>query len=92
MNKAKAKKMAYENKTTTYGDLIKILNEADTSKLCKLNPCLTRQQCVDIMMGGLIDKDLSAVVRTTRYHIRKDDLTLSGDGINMMNILAEFVR
>lgn len=92
MNKAKAKKMAYENKTTTYGDLIKILNEADTSKPCKLNPCLTRQQCVDIMMGGLINKDPSDIVHTTKISHRSDKLTLTGDGINMMNILTEFVR
>ena len=88
MSKNKAKKMAYENKTMTYGDLLNMLDNVDMDKPSPVNPNTPKQMVVDIMRSGFEDKNPNDVVNTTRTN-QRGDLTLSGDGINMMNILRE---
>jgi len=88
ISKAKAKKMAYENEATTYGDLLSMLESVDTSKPSKVNPNLPREMVIKIMRDGWSDRNKDEVVKTTRVNHR-DKLTLTVDGINMQNILRE---
>lgn len=88
ISKAKAKKMAYENEYTTYGDLLEMLNGVDISSPSKVNPSLTKEIVIDIMRGGFYGKNMGDVVKTTHVNYR-DKLTLTADGINMQNILRE---
>ncbi|WP_254413751.1 hypothetical protein [Vibrio furnissii] len=88
MNKAQAKKAAYENKSTTYGDLLKMLDNADLSTPSKVNPNLPKHMIIEIMRNGFNGKNPNDIVKTTHINFR-DKLTLTGDGINMQNILRE---
>lgn len=87
MNKSKAKKMAYTG-TVTFGELQELINNCDRSKPCKLNKNLTREQALSIMEGGIKGKDPEERPVTTWIN-RREKLTLTGDGINVMNILVE---
>lgn len=88
MNKAQAKKAAYENESTTYGDLLKMLDEADLSTPSKVNPNLPKHMVIEIMRKGFDGKNPNDVVKTTHVN-NQDKRTLTGDGINMQNILRE---
>lgn len=88
ISKAKAKKMAYENETTTYGDLLDMLGSADMSKPSKVNPNIPKEMVIGIMRDAWSDKNKDEVVKTTRINLR-DKVTLTSDGINMQNILRE---
>lgn len=87
MNKSKAKKMAYAGEMT-YGQLQDLIDNCDRSKPCKVNKSITREQALTIMESALKGKDRSDKPNTTWFNHR-DKLTLTGDGINMMNILVE---
>ena len=88
ISKAKAKKMAYENETTTYGELLDMLDGVDMSKPSRVNPNIPKDMVISIMRDVWADKDRGEVVKTTHVNYR-DKLTLTGDGINMQNILRE---
>ena len=87
MNKKLAKEMAYEG-NVTFGHLQELIENSDYTKPCKLNKNITRKMCLDIMTSGIEGRDPSEKPKTTRYNMR-DKLTLTGDGINVMNILYE---
>ena len=87
MNKSKAKQMAYAG-TVTFGELQELIDNCDRSKPCKLNKNLTREQALSIMEGGIKGKDPEERLVTTWIN-RREKLTLTGDGINVMNILVE---
>ena len=88
MDKAQAKKAAYENESTTYGDLLKMLDNADLSTPSKVNPNLPKRMVIEIMRNGFNGKNPNEIVKTTHVNFR-DKLTLTVDGINMQNILRE---
>lgn len=87
MIKRKAKELAYAG-TITFGELQELIDNCDTSKPCKVNKNLTRQQALSIMGTAIKDKDPEERPITTWFN-RRDKLTLTGDGINVMNILIE---
>jgi hypothetical protein len=87
MKKSKAKEMAYAG-TVTFGELQELINNCDRSKPCKVNKNITRSQALSIMEGAIKDKDPDQHPITTMFN-RRDKLTLTGDGINVMNILVE---
>ena len=87
MNKSKAKEIAYGG-DITYGQLQDLINNCDRTKRCKINKNITREQALTIMESGLKGKDPSERPNTTWFN-RRDKLTLTGAGINAMNILYE---
>lgn len=88
ISKQKAKNMAYENTTYTYGQLLAMLDKVDMSKPSKVNPNIPKDMVIDIMRNGFAGKPLDEVVKTTWLNHR-DNITLTVDGINMCNILRE---
>lgn len=88
ISKAKAKKMAYENESTTYGELLDMLDNVDMSKPSKVNPSIPKDMVISIMRDCWGDKDRNAVVKTTQVNYR-GKLILTTNGINMQNILRE---
>lgn len=88
ISKAKAKKMAYENEKTTYGDLLDMLDSADMTKPSRVNKSLPKEMVIKIMRDAIINKKRDQIVVTTTINIR-DKAILTGDGINMQNILHE---
>ena len=80
--------MAYENTTYTYGQLLEMLDRVDMSEPSRVNPSIPKEMAINIMRRAFEDKDPDAIVKTTRVNVR-DKLTLTGDGINMQNILRE---
>lgn len=87
MNKSKARHMAYAG-DVTFGQLQELINNCDRSKPCKVNKNITRDQALTIMEGAIVDKDPEQRPITTMFN-RRDKLTLTGAGINVMNILVE---
>jgi len=87
MNKKKAKEMAYAGEMT-YGQLQGLIDNCDRTKPCKINKNITREQALTIMESALKGKELDERPKTTWFNHR-DKLTLTGDGINVMNILVE---
>jgi len=87
MNLSKAKEMAYAG-SVTFGQLQELINNCDRSKPCKLNKNITRDQALSIMESAVKDRDPEQRPITTMLN-RRDKLTLTGGGINVMNILFE---
>lgn len=87
MNKLKAKEIAYAGEIT-YGQLQALIDHCDRTKPCKINKNITREQALTIMQSALKDKESNDRPNTTWFNHR-DKLTLTGAGINVMNILME---
>tara|TARA_R110002111_G_scaffold44030_1_gene80241 strand:+ start:4735 stop:5004 length:270 start_codon:yes stop_codon:yes gene_type:complete len=87
MNKKKAKEIAYAG-DITYGQLQELINNCDRTKPCKINKNITREQALTIMERAIKDKEPNERPNTTWFNHR-NKLTLTGDGINAMNILVE---
>lgn len=87
MNKSKAKEIAYSGEIT-YGQLQELIDNCDRTKPCRVNKNITREQALTIMESALKNKEPSDRPNTTWLN-HKDKLTLTGDGINVMNILVE---
>lgn len=87
MNKSKAKQIAYGG-DITYGQLQRLIDNCDRSKPCKINKNITREQALTVMESAIKGKEPSERPNTTWFNHR-DKLTLTGDGINVMNILVE---
>jgi hypothetical protein len=87
MNKKKAKEMAYAG-DITYGQLQNLIDMCDRTKPCKINKNITREQALTIM-GGAIKGKLASESPVTTFFNHRDKLTLTGAGINAMNILVE---
>jgi len=89
MNRATSKKLAFNNKTTTYGNLVTILENAVLDGQSKINKSLSKKQVHEIMIGALDSEDKSAIINTTRLN-KRDKIALSSHGMIMANILFEF--
>lgn len=90
MTKTEAKRIAFENETTTYGDLLKMVNEAgDLDKPSRVNKYMDRRTALQIMRDGLCKKQLTAVVHTHQYNLDKKCEQLSLDGLIMADVLYE---
>ncbi len=87
MNKSKAKEIAYGG-DITYGQLQELIDNCDRTKPCKINKNITREQALIIMESAIKGKEPNSKPNTTWFNHR-DKLTLTGDGINTMNILVE---
>lgn len=87
MNKTKAKEMAYAG-DVTFGQLQELIDSCDPTKKCKINKNITREMAIKIMAGAIKDKNPNDRPITTFFNHR-DKLTLTVDGINVMNILHE---
>jgi len=87
MNKKKAKEIVYAG-DITYRQLQELIDNCDRLKPCKINKNITREQALTIMESALKGKNPDEKPNTTWFNHR-DKLTLTGDGINAMNILVE---
>lgn len=87
MKKSKAKEIAYSGEIT-YGQLQELIDNCDRTKPCKINKNITREKALIIMESAIKDKAPSDKPNTTWFNHR-NKLTLTGDGINVMNILIE---
>jgi hypothetical protein len=87
MNKKTAKEMAYSG-GVTYGQLQDLIDRCDHTAPCKINKNITRKQALGIMGGAIKGKPRNEIPNTTFFNHR-DKLTLTGEGINVMNILVE---
>lgn len=87
MNKRKAKEIAYGG-DITFGQLQELINNCDKTKPCKINKNITRDQALTIMEGAIKSKNPEDRPDTTFFN-RRNKLTLTSDGINVMNILVE---
>ncbi len=87
MKLATAKKKAYAGNISV-GYLRKLLDNADTSKPCKINPSITRKQAIDILRGALEGKDDCATPDTTHVNWR-DREALNAFGKAAQHIMVE---
>ena len=89
MNKNQLKKLVLENKTITFGDLLDKINKADKTGQCKINPATSREYFAKISESVCREKGLENIVSGSRLN-DKWKISLSSDGMIMLNILREF--
>ena len=87
MNKKKENEMSYAG-GITYGQLQNLIDMCDRTQPFIINKNITRGQALTIMGAAIKGKPASESPNTTFFNHR-DKLTLTGDGINAMNILVE---
>tara|TARA_Y100001956_G_scaffold27558_1_gene27343 strand:+ start:3896 stop:4165 length:270 start_codon:yes stop_codon:yes gene_type:complete len=88
MNQTTAKKKAYEGNVRV-GYLRELLNKANNTGMCKINPSLPRAKAIEMFLAGLEGRDDNDTPNTTMIG-RRDRITLNVFGMTVKNILAEF--
>ena len=94
-SRAALKKFVYENKTMTFNDLKNlVLNIKNLDGKSKVSPTVSRRYVIEDIFIPFFeslerkDIDLDSVVNTTMF-ISRNKLTLTPNGIIMLNILTE---
>lgn len=89
MKKNQLKKLVIENNSITFGDLLDKINKADKTGQCQINPAISREHFAKISSSVCNEKGLNNIVSGSRLN-DKWKISLSQDGMIMLNILREF--
>jgi len=87
MRKSRAKALAYEG-NMTYGYLQELIAKCDRTGPSKVNPNMTKEQVLVLLQASIKDEDPKDVPVTT-WHNTRVKVTLTGQGMAVMNILRE---
>jgi len=89
MNKKKARIEA-ENNTRTFGELLELVESTRGKRpMSVVNKSLTLDQVLDIYKAWLSKRNPNDKPKTMKYNVYKERITLSGDGLGVVNVLRE---